>query len=198
MKAPKVFCIGFQKTGTTTLEDALKILGYRVTGPTFSKEKKLAGNYPDRLAEVVQKYDAFQDNPWPLFYQEMDERFPGSKFILTVRDPDRWYGSVLRHFGRQETAWRKYIYGAGCPHGNEQAYKERVIEHNKAVLKHFGDRPADLLVMDVTKGDGWDKLCPFLEHPVPPVEFPHSNSGTSIRTRILRILRRVRSAVGGG
>ena len=34
---PKVFCIGFQKTGTTSLESALKILGYRVKS-VFGRE----------------------------------------------------------------------------------------------------------------------------------------------------------------
>jgi len=31
--------------------------------------------------------------------------------------------------------------------------------------------------MDITKGDGWDKLCKFLEKPKPDVSFPHKNKG---------------------
>ena len=39
----KVFCIGFHKTGTTSLELALIKLGYRVTGSFGTKDPDLAG-----------------------------------------------------------------------------------------------------------------------------------------------------------
>ena len=38
---PKVFCIGFHKTGTTSLKMALKTLGYRVTGPNGRRDTKI-------------------------------------------------------------------------------------------------------------------------------------------------------------
>jgi len=44
-----------------------------------------------------------------------------------------------------------------------------------AVLEHFRDRPGKLLVMNVTAGDGWEKLCPFLDTPIPDIPFPKAN-----------------------
>lgn len=193
MHRGKIFGIGFHKTGTTSLRDALTLLGYRVTGPNFSEEEELGEDLVERAAQLAQRYDAFQDNPWPILFREMDQRFPGSKFVLTVRDVDLWYASALRHFGTADTPRRKLIYGeaAGHPVGNEALYKERYSAHNREVLDHFADRPDDLLVMDVTKGDGWHELCPFLGHPIPRVPFPHSNSGnTRLLRRVARMARR--------
>jgi hypothetical protein len=48
--------------------------------------------------------------------------------------------------------------------------------HAEAVRQYFADRPDDLLEMDITAGDGWDVLCPFLGMPSPTIPFPHVNS----------------------
>jgi len=202
MDRPKVFGIGFHKTGTTSLRDALKMLGYRVTGPNFGSEEKLGDDLPERAAELAEQYDAFQDNPWPILFRHMDKRFPGSKFVLTVRDPDRWYASALRHFGERESPRRKLIYGVGSPAGNEAAYKQRMLAHNQEVLDYFAERPNDILVLDVTKGDGWELLCPFLEQPIPSLPFPHSNPREKRSMRwarssaLGRLARRLRSRLG--
>jgi len=44
--------------------------------------------------------------------------------------------------------------------------------HHKSVLEYFRKRPDDLLIMNITDGDGWEKLCPFLSKPIPPEDFP--------------------------
>jgi 3'(2'), 5'-bisphosphate nucleotidase len=43
------------------------------------------------------------------------------------------------------------------------------------VLQYFRDRPADLLILDIAAGDGWEKLCAFLGRPQPDVPFPKAN-----------------------
>jgi hypothetical protein len=192
MKQPKVFGIGFHKTGTTSLRDALTMLGYRVAPPCFSKAEDLGDDLPERAMKFAEDFDGFQDDPWPLLFRELDQRFPGSKFVLTVRDADGWYASVLRHFASRTTARRELIYGAGagCPAGNEAIYKERYNRHNREVLDYFANRPGDLMVMDITKGHGWDELCAFLGHPVPDEPFPHKNPG--LPTPVRRLRRHVR------
>ena len=45
--------------------------------------------------------------------------------------------------------------------------------HERNVREYFAGRPEDLLVMNVTAGDGWELLCPFLGKPVPDFPFPH-------------------------
>ena len=174
----KVFCIGFHKTGTTSLAVALKQLGYRVTGPNGVNDPYIEKNVLSMAYDLVEQFDAFQDNPWPIIYRELDTRYPGSKFILTLRDSESWIKSQVRHFGRRETAMRKWIYGIGCPEGNEEIYIRRFKNHNREVLSHFRNRPQDFLVMNLAKGDGWDKLCPFLGDRIPNVPFPHVNKAS--------------------
>ena len=172
---PKVFCIGFHKTGTTSLALALRQLGYSVTGPNGVNDPNIAENVHQMAHALVEKYDAFQDNPWPLLYKDLDARYPHSKFVLTVRPTDAWIRSQVRHFGTDETPMRKWIYGVGAPEGNESLYVERYETHNREVLSHFKDRPTDLLVMNLGAGYSWEKLCAFLEKPIPAEPFPHAN-----------------------
>ncbi|EDY38722.1 conserved hypothetical protein [Cyanobium sp. PCC 7001] len=172
----KVFCIGFHKTGTTSLERALEYLGYRVIGRRrLSRARSLEELFAS-CCELVPRYNAFQDNPWPIFFKDLDARYPGSKFILTVRSPDEWLRSQLKHFGAKSSQMRQLIYGVGSPLGHEDIYRDRFNQHNQEVLEYFHDRPSDLLVLDLTAGDGWEKLCPFLGHSIPDVPFPRSNT----------------------
>jgi hypothetical protein len=180
---PKVFCIGFHKTGTTTLEVALKKLGYRVTGSFGTKDPDIAGKVHEMAFATVGRFDAFEDNPWPILYKELDARFPGSKFILTRRPAEAWVRSQVKDFATTETPMRRWIYGedAGCPEGNEDVYIERYERHNREVLEYFRDRPNDLLVMDIPADAGWEKLCAFLGHDVPEKPFPHANKASLSR-----------------
>lgn len=98
----KVFGIGFGKTGTTSLEMIFRTLGLRVP---IQQEQEMCivkplheGNFQP-LIEFVGQYDAFQDKPFSegVAYAQVDALFPGSKFILTVRDPDEWFDSLCRY-----------------------------------------------------------------------------------------------------
>ena len=180
---PKIFCIGFHKTGTTSLELALIMLGIRVTGSFGTKDPDIAQKVHSMAYAKVAEFDAFEDNPWPILYRELDDKFPGSKFILTRRPAAAWIRSMVKDFALTETPMRRWIYGedAGCPEGNEDTYIARYERHNKEVLDYFAARPNDLLVFDLPKGDGWNKLCPFLGHDIPDEPFPHANKASLSR-----------------
>ena len=173
----KVFGIGFHKTGTTSLGTAFKELGFSVTGAQNVHSPDIAETYLEITCQLSHEYDAFQDNPWPLVYREMDAMWPDAKFVLTVREPEQWIQSQMKHFGATSTPMRELIYGAGkgAPIGNETHYIQRVKTHNAAVRDHFAGRPDKLLEMEFAKGDGWKELCGFLNLQVPDKEFPHRN-----------------------
>jgi hypothetical protein len=43
---------------------------------------------------------------------------------------------------------------------------ERIVPNS-----FFSDKPNKLLIMDIYKGDGFDKLCPFLNLPIREEKF---------------------------
>lgn len=197
MSKQKIFCIGFQKTGTSSLRDALRSLGYDVTG-VFGRRvklKELKQKYVEMGLEIAARHDAVEDMPWPLMFRELDAAFPGSKFILTLRDTDRWYRSIASHFGANPYHLQQLAYGddAPAPVGHEARYRQVYEAHNAAVIDYFAERPSGLLVMRLEAGDGWDKLCPFLGVPMVDTPFVHTNSSSqrkSLANKIRGKLRR--------
>ncbi len=178
---PKVFGIGFHKTGTKSLGNALAILGYRVTGPNGVLDLDITHKALPIARALVPRFDAFQDNPWPILFREMDAFVPGSKFILTIRPTDEWLRSATNFFGAATTPMRRWIYGddAGSPIGNEDLYRARYDRHNADVREHFASQPDDLLIMDLAQAN-WTPLCRFLGHEVPDRPFPHMNAGRKL------------------
>lgn len=192
MSQPKVFCIGFQKTGTSSLRDALSQIGYNVTG-VFGRDvplEELKRTYVDRGLEIARQFDAVEDMPWPLMFRELDEAFPGSKFILTMRETDRWYNSIAGHFGANPYHIQQLTYGddAPAPVGHEARYREVYDAHNQAVRDYFADRPDDLLELWLERGHGWSELGAFLgRSDVPEGQFVHTNSNKQRRSIAYRI-----------
>ncbi|MEO0462979.1 MAG: sulfotransferase family protein [Pseudomonadota bacterium] len=193
---PKVFCIGFQKTGTSSVRDALELLGYRVCG-VFGREvalDELRQSYVERGLELARDYDAVEDMPWPLMFRELDAAFPGSKFILTMRETDRWYRSIAGHFGDNPYHIQQLTYGedAPAPVGHEARYREVYDAHNDAVRTYFADRPQDFAEFWLERGDGWDRLGEFLDRKdVPGGPFVHTNSNSQRRTVRYRIRKKL-------
>ncbi len=173
----KVFGIGFHKTGTKTLGRTLEILGYKVCGPRQDLLETIKQKNYKAVFKAVNNYDAFQDNPWPLIYKTLDKKYPGSKFILTVRDEGKWIKSIVNYLGNESTEMRKWIYGIGYPLGNEKLYINVFKRHIADVKEYFKNRPNDLLITDLTAGEGWEKICPFLEKQIPEKDFPYANRG---------------------
>ena len=104
---PRVFGIGFHKTGTTSLAAALDQLGYLVApqppAARLVDEVCRQGCF-ENLFRFCSAYSAFQDTPFSLpgVYRALDEHFPGSRFILTVRDdPDAWFDSLQRYTSKR-------------------------------------------------------------------------------------------------
>ena len=173
----KIICVGMHKTGTTTMEHALTMLGYRVKRDTARLTIPiLRGDY-DKAVRLLRDYDAVEDVPWFMIYKELDQRIPGCKFILTLRNEENWYKSICRHVADLNSAHSEWIFGRGK--GLVKDHKENTLEvyrkHIASVHDYFKDRPDDLLVLRLEDGEGWEKLCPFLGKEIPETPFPHAN-----------------------
>jgi hypothetical protein len=64
-------------------------------------------------------------------------------------------------------------------------------------MEYFRDRPDDLLVMDVEKGDNWKELCGFLGIDIPDAPFPWKNRRT-LRRSLRRKLKYWKRRLGLG
>lgn len=104
---PKIFCISFQRTGTTSTGKFFKDHGYHVAGYNRSRKndwtlKWFSGNHEAIFNSTdFRLFQVFEDDPWWCldFYKVLFHRFPSARFILFERDSDAWFNSMVAHSG---------------------------------------------------------------------------------------------------
>ena len=196
--ALKVVGAGFGRTGTLSLKTALERLGF---GPCYHMAEVFPR--PDHIAMwhrlaftnsidwnlVFRDFQATVDWPAARWWREIAAQYPDAKVLLSVRDPEGWYKSMI------DTIYQPMKSPApeGVPElvrlQNEMARKSILSEtfdnrfEDKAHAIDVFNRhtqevrdaidPARLLVFDVR--EGWAPLCRFLEVPVPDEPFPRLN-----------------------
>ncbi len=184
-KLSKIFGIGLPKSGTSTLHEALTVLGYRChhnpDDPTTENQLR-EGDYE---LKVLERYDVLSDTPIPAIFAQLDQQYPDSLFILTTRDVDAWIASSRKAGFNQDYARPKKgstvdFYNSilfGCSTFNEERYRWVYETHLQRVKEHFsGERASRLLTIDFTQGQGWPELCEFLGKPIPSEPIPHANA----------------------
>lgn len=165
-KRSKVFGIGLSKTATTSLARAMHMLGFSVC------------SYSECFANIERK-DFARDLLVVTTYKWLDRRFPGSKFVYTVREKEKWLNSCERHFAnlRWGDNLRLGVYGA--PVFDRGLFWDAYCRHDADVREYFADRPGDLLIIDITAGAGWKQICDFVGAEIPDTPFPRANPGGS-------------------
>jgi hypothetical protein len=145
---------------------------------------------------LLGRYGAAVDWPASAFYPALMDAFPEAKVLLTLRDPGRWYESVMNTIfqasrrGRGDPAnvhrqmvdavvWDG-IFGGRI---EDRAHAIAVFEkHNEEVVKRV---PAErLLVYEVKQG--WAPLAALLGVEVPATPFPHLNDTVAFQERFMR------------
>lgn len=178
----KVFGLGLNKTGTTTLGKCLRQLGFSHVSCRRDLLQRLRAGDLEPIFQVIERYDCFEDWPFPLMYRELLERYgERARYVLTMRSsPQRWLESLKSHSLRTppEEQCRTLAYGYDYPHGYEREHLALYERHNRDVRAFFRERQAEHILLEVCweHGDGWQKLCDFVGRPVPNVPFPHANS----------------------
>lgn len=169
----KVFGIGLTRTGTTSLAQAMQILGYKSL------------HTPTNIQQFWE-YDFTGDHFTTCRYKFLDHIFPDAKFILTLREVMSWLKSNKIYFDdvvdkesngnvRLDLAELRFsLYGSIRfePHSFIRSY----YRHLSEVMEHFKDRMEKVLFLDICSShQGWDKLCPFLNKEIPKDKFPYLN-----------------------
>jgi len=185
-KEQKVFGLGLSKTATSSLAEALNILGIKTIHYPYDAQtyKELrAGIY--KLGLMWEWQGAVDISIAP-FFAQLDKEFPKSKFILTVRDKDSWLHSCEQHwllmkewrenfpdFKRFQEFISAVVYGV--IEFNADRFSWAYDRHVEAVREYFKGRESDFLDLDICGGEGWRQLCKFLDCDVPKRAFPHAN-----------------------
>ncbi len=201
--------LGFGRTGTLSLKLALERLGFGPChhmlemfrhpeqAPTFLAAAE--GESVDWPA-FFQSYRSAVDWPSVYFWRELLDAFPDARGILTTRDDDSWYSSMLHTI----------FHALGGPEPTHPVAPGSVLAMNRRIVAQrtfdwrFSDRdhvvsvhhahvaavkaalPADrLLVFNVR--DGWEPLCRFLGVEAPDEPFPRSNSTEEFLARLPQV-----------
>ncbi|PYH44722.1 sulfotransferase family protein [Aspergillus saccharolyticus JOP 1030-1] len=220
----RVLSLGLTRTGSESMMDALRILGYyeayhgyqaMISNPRDCEmwQKALRAKY-DGLGErfgreewdrLLGHCQAVSDLPAICFAEDLIEAYPDAKVIVTVRDVDEWYESMMTLVTSIDTPINTYIfvplvitlntifrsrfrlvpetffkagecfYGPDIRNDARETYRNHVAKIQALVPK---DR---LLLYHVT--EGWEPLCKFLGQPVPEVPMPRSNTKADMLAR---------------
>ncbi|KAI7882022.1 hypothetical protein K492DRAFT_176543, partial [Lichtheimia hyalospora FSU 10163] len=202
----KVIGAGYGRTGTDSLRTALNMLGYKCHHMKemfrYGRHPEMfteAFKHPEKPVEwntIYDGYDAAVDWPTVAFIDRLMVEYPDAKFILTIRDADSWYKSVKNTIWQLEHKAKAKDTPADLPEDiknqremtrtivldgafddldrflDEERIKGIYNAHNEWVKKNI---PSDrLLIMEL--GEGWERMCKFLDKPMPSEPYPRVNS----------------------
>lgn len=201
----EVIGAGFGRTGTLSLKLALERLGFDrcyhmmevFQNPRHVDEwlRATRGEDVDWRA-LFRGYRASVDWPACNFWELQLRAFPDARVVLSVRDPQRWYQSVMQTIypgslearASDDPGARKFADMAfeliwdGTFHGRIED-EEHAIDvfqaHNDYVRGHA---PADRL-LEFEAAQGWEPLCEFLGCEVPREPFPRVNTTEEFQAR---------------
>ena len=213
----KVIGAGFGRTGTWSLKAALEELGF---GPCYHMTEVFAHpghadfwlsawrKEPVDWEGVLGGYEATVDWPACTFYEELMQRHPEAKVLLSVRDPEPWYEStrttiyelsmvldgsaiarlifglssllIFGGFAGGRSSLVNDIIWQGTFDGRfeDKAYAIEVYERHNDEVRRRV--PAGRLLVYQVK-EGWGPLCEFLGVPEPEGSFPHLNDAALMR-----------------
>lgn len=196
--ALSVIGAGFGRTGTLSLKLALEQLGFSKCYhmiEVFEQPAHIplwaAAHRGDAIdwRSLYQGYRAAVDWPACNLWREQLAAFPEAKVILSTRDPESWYDSVMntiypssmaaahsdepgrRMFGQWavDIIWNRVFDG-------RMDDREHVLSvYRRHVESVMADAPKDRLLVFEAK-QGWAPLCDFLGVAQPDSDYPRTNT----------------------
>ena len=174
-----------------------------------SSGKLLKGVKQSILSPFSVDYNAIIGFPGYIFHQQLKDRYPDAKVILSYRDPEVWYEDISStvfesessHVNKSYAEEAKSIdpYLGDCikrihglqkrilednyfegRFGDQDFAVQRYVEWNEAIKDIYSEN--ELLVYQVT--EGWEPVCNFLGVPVPEGKpYPHLNDPNTFHKR---------------
>jgi hypothetical protein len=215
--AVDVIGAGFGRTGTLSLQTALKRLGFdpchHMSEIMLNLEqmplwKDALATDPVDVRRVYEGYRATVDWPGCFYWRELLEAWPKAKVILTTRDPHRWYASARDTiFTLQQRPLppevtdpdaielHRFMFEELIPRVMDIGGGRRLDEVGEdeavdAFTKHIAE-VRDSVPADqllvYQVSEGWGALCDFLGVPAPDEEFPHVNESANFEALSMRL-----------
>ena len=139
----------------------------------------------DKLS--VDSSQGVADYPAAIFPAELMAAYPDAKVILTVRNEDKWYDSMMKtmwhHWSAPNPApspmrllsdkYQTLVWGGDFPTCGRQQFRE----HN-AFVRSIASKERFL---EWNPQEGWEPLCSFLGKEVPSVPFPRVDDWLSYK-----------------
>jgi len=196
----KIFVFGYNKTGTMSLAHALEIIGYKVLHTGSNNFKGFLFKIADNLhipgknvLDGLDEYDCYLDYPIyePTVFGHIVYEYPDAKYISLTRNLDDYVESVLRAKVSQlrrgnfdnwnwlgvgdEEVFKNY------PDHQREWVKDRTNFKHKSNISLLFKNNINYLNMNICdNGDGWQKLCKFLDKEIPDGDFPYKNKSIKI------------------
>jgi len=178
-KPTKIFYIGLSRSGTTSLHHILLELGLEsVHFCNF-----LLSNEPHW--EKCDQFDALGDSPIPLLFKELDSRYPDSKFILTIRQKEKWLESMEWMFkhGKVIWDWNESIHAYHEKFYGSRSFNKRILsrhydDYHKSVFDYFSASPDKLFTIKLEDGFDVNDICAFLN--IPPREVTNDKRNSRV------------------
>lgn len=163
--------------------------------------------------EILETYDAICDTPvfFDFVYKKIYDKYPDAKYILTTRSKQSWVKSAKNHvyqanykimlvdriknysnydpykdkiFTCDNLGALEYLYDAPYAQITDSVIESCYDRHHTKVDEFFRNNAGNFLKMDLTEGDGWDKLCEFLQVEKPMAKFPHRNETIKVKEEV--------------
>jgi len=185
----KIFQIGFNRCGTTSLYELFKKNGYNsIHWANGELAKTLLNNKNNNLPLLtdINDYVFYSDMEFVSsnqiiegykMFDLLDKQYPGSKFILNTRSVDNWISSRLNHTNGYKIINRKVVelippepyylthlnmYQINSIPTLVNIWRKEWKEHHSKVKQYFKHRPKDLLIFDI-ENDSFEKIVEFFE-----------------------------------
>src|ERR1044072_3920188 len=184
MHDSKVILLGLPKCGLSSFTEALRTIGYNVAfwvndkNEFFAELVFKAYSEGKKLLHYLSEYDAITQMdlisieksvclfPKSVFYKELYEQCPDSKFILNYRNIEHHVRSICNWKNMQE----RFAYF------NIPDIGKFIESHNEKIRAFYKGKP-NFLEFDI-ENDSLEKLSQFLNV---PVIFPHANKTVCTR-----------------
>ena len=165
----KVFCLGMNRTGSTSLYEYLLELGYNAThDPNW---------WYWRVKSGLDQFDAYTDGyegykPWRTYPNLwlLQFWFPDAKFVINTRPLDAWLTSRLKHNSANYRKWKRKT----DPHSLLKGWVRNRNHWHRKLIRFSEEYPEKTLWVNIHDPEASAMLKEFIAIKT-DVALPHSN-----------------------